>query len=209
MKVKDFVSKYLIGWVNQRLPSALVWAQWLINYLNLALNDIYTFEGRYWPFMYKSERVHWSKTWAKNGRFYTVETEHPIIKVSYVKDLDKEDEEYYREYPKQWEASGLAWLKEKQVAYEQYGNTIQLPANEKGYIVSYIAAHKEITNEDDEIDLPHVFHSALYLCALSYLYPIQWQYGENKEVNCYQRARQALTDLAKSSMMPLGFIKVK
>jgi len=213
MKVKEFIRKYLLTWVNQRLPSALVWVEGLLSAVNLALNDIYTFEWRYWPFMFRTDRINWAgDSYDPNDTrrgFMTLETSDPIIKISYIKDLDKPEEEYYWKYQKQGSDTQPEWLQRDEVGYYQYGNEISLPVNKKGYVVSYIAAHKELTSLEDEIQIPFPFYSALYLFALSYLYPQQGQYGENKEVNAYQRARQIMMDLAKSSMPGFGFINLK
>ena len=47
----------------------------------------------------------------------------------------------------------------------------------------------------------------LYNLTMTYLYPINWQYWDNKDANSYQKAMTQLVNLAKTDMFQINSVK--
>lgn len=183
--------------LNQRWPSALVWDDSMLWYINMALNDIYTFEWRSWTFQ-KHKQVILPADMPDSTS--TVTLLYPIVKIMYVKDLtnriQKFDILYLDEELEQW-----------QVAFDMHEKAIRVYKNDSWYNIHYVWAFNKLTSLDEVIPLPDTFIAPLYNLVMSYALNTYWQYWDNKLVTAYQAAQQQLKNLSQYDWFQITKVK--
>lgn len=208
MLLKDFVGSSIYIGTNQKLQTLLISRAATVNAVNFALNDIYTYEGKEWTFMYHKKEISWDTT---NDKTIIVELPYPIKKLFILEDLNlyeklwvKTEKEY--RIRKTEPTVGKSDLKPDEVYFKPGERTIYLPNNDnKGYILHYVSFYNPIDWED-AIPIPDHFLWCLYDLTMTYLYPINWQYWENKDANSYNKAQDQLVNLAKTDAFQLSVV---
>ena len=202
MLLKDFILNVVLRWTNQRLPSLLAWITWVTSYINFALNDVYTFEGRYWSFMHDKIELDCVTAFPWNEEVVYIDVPYPLLRVMYIEDLSNTTETFdcLNIMPTDKIDYG-------NIYYKQHTKRIYLRNNHNKYIIHYIHYFDMISYADDtEIPIPELFLGALYELTMWYIYPNYGQQGENKEANAFNKWRQALVDLAKTDSMQINWI---
>ena len=208
MLLKDFVTNSIYIWSNQKLQTLLISRAATVNATNFALNDIYTYEWKEWTFMYHKKEITREPT---DSKTITVELDLPIKKLFILEDLnlyEKLDRRTEKEYKirKVEPTPGKSDLKPDEVYFKPGERKIYLPNNDnKWYILHYVTFFNPIDWEDN-IPVPEHFLGCLYDIVMTYLYPINWQYWENKDANCYNKAQDQLVNLAKTDAFQLWVV---
>lgn len=215
MLLKDFIQYSVLRWTNQRLPSNLLWTQWLSNYVNFALNDIYSFEWKFWTFM-KDKAVLDCRTFPESTELCYVDVPYPLLRVMYIEDNSNETSMYRTAVERQsylvtqYDSLNIEptdKIDPWHYYYKQHTKRIYLRNNKNTYTIHYLHYYDRLEYSDTaEIPIPEIFLWALYSLTMWYIYPNYWQQGENKEANSWAKGRQQLTDLAKTDSMQLSWI---
>lgn len=212
MKVKDLVTNSIYRWTNQKLQTVLLWKTAIVEAINFALNDIYTYEGKEWTFMYKKEKITWSDT---DDKTIMQTLTCPIKKIFRIHSLDPnykpnfqwhDDEEEYRivlTEPTIWEED----LHKYEIYFKPWTYWLYVPNNKNAwYIVHYVSFFNKLDWES-EIPVPDYFLWTLYNLTMTYLYPIDWEYWDNKDANCYNKAQTQLVNLAKTDAFQMQWVR--
>lgn len=163
-----------------------------MTFINFGLNDIYSFEGRGWSFMYQSnETITIPTTEAKN---YIHTSTYPLYRLVAI----------YDNYRKEF----LEATKFKQTSLQinTYGDVFFLPFttainlfnNTDGYEVSYLSWFNPVSKDSDFLPIPDSFTHALYDFVMAYILPVYAQAGEQRENVSYQRGIAKLNELKKA-----------
>lgn len=222
MLVKDFINNSIYRWTNQKLQTVLCWRTAIVWAINFALDDIYTYEGKEWTFMYNRTVVKPdSEEWNKESNTQVITLDKPIKKIFIVEHLDdkseKVDENMKPSIPPfpgpEWKIKLIepeAWvedLKENELYFKPGTKQLFLPNNKnRGYVIHWISFFNPVDWEN-EIPLPEHFMACLYNLTMTYLYPINWQYWDNKDANSYNKAQTQLVNLAKTDMFQINSVK--
>jgi len=220
MLVKDLVNNAIYRWTNQKLQTVLCGRTAIVSAVNFALDDIYTYEGKEWTFMYDKTIVKpWDEQRDNNKKTQIITMNKPIKKIFIVEGLDKEGRVDYLSQKAIPPFPGPEWkiklieptpwvedLKEDELYFKPWTNQLYLPNNNKWYVIHWISFFNPV-DWDDIIPLPEHFLAALYNITMTYLYPINWQYWDNKDANSYNKAMTQLVNLAKTDMFQINSVK--
>lgn len=211
MKVKDLVNNSIYRWTNQKLQTVLLWRTAIVWAINFSLSDIYTYEGKERTFMYNKTELTWEPT---NDKTIVIELPKPIKKVFLLKSKTFSFVEKpvpplpWPNYkinviePTMW----IDDLKPDEIYFKPWDNKIYIPNNNNGwYILHWVSFYNPVDWEDD-IPLPEHFMAVLYNLVMTYLYPINWQYGDNKDSNSYNKAMTQLVNLAKTDAFQINSV---
>lgn len=211
MFVKDLVNNSIYRGTNQKLQTVLMWRTAIVSAINFALSDIYTYEGKEWTFMYNKTELNWEETDAKT---ICIELPKPIKKVfilhskipTYVeKPIPPLPGPQYKINviePTEW----IDDLKPDEIYFKPGDNKIYVPNNKNaGYILHWVSFYNPVDWED-EIPMPEHFMWCLYNLVMTYLYPIDWQYWDNKDANSYNKAMTQLVNLAKTDAFQINSV---
>lgn len=229
MLVKDLVNNNIYRWTNQKLQTVLCWRTAIVWAVNFALNDIYTYEGKEWTFMYNKtivkpdefKNANEELIWDKNALTEAIPFDKPIKKIFIVEDLDDKSEKIdlamkpaIPPFPgPEWNINVIEptpWvedLKPRDLYFKPGTKILYLPNNKnRWYVVHWISFFNPVDWED-EIPLPEHFMACLYNLVMTYLYPINWQYWDNKDANSYNKSMTQLVNLAKTDMFQINSVK--
>lgn len=220
MLVKDLVNNSIYRGTNQKLQTVLTWRTAIVSAINFALDDIYTYEGKEWTFMYDKTIVKpTDEIWKKDNKTQVIELDKPIKKIFIVEELDKDGKVDLLKKPSIPPFPGPEWtikliepevwveeLKENELYFKPGTKQLYLPNNDKWYIIHWISFFNPV-DWDSEIPLPEHFIACLYNLTMTYLYPINWQYWDNKDANSYNKAMAQLVNLAKTDMFQINSVK--
>jgi len=223
MLVKDLVNNSIYRWTNQKLQTVLCWRTSIVAAINFALSDIYTYEGKEWTFMYNKSVIVPSdnEDWKDKAQTEVLTFDKPIKKIFTVEELDKNSEKVdLNQIPSIPPFPGPEWkinlieptpwveeLKERELYFKPWTKQLYLPNNKnKGYVVHWVSFFNPV-EWDDEIPLPEHFLWTLYNIVMTYLYPINGQYWDNKDANSYQKAQAQLVNLAKTDMFQINSVR--
>ena len=229
MFVKDFINNSIYRWTNQKLQTVLCWRTAIVWAINFALDDIYTYEGKEWTFMYNKTIVRPNEFKNSNNELVrdtnalteVIPLDKPIKKIFIIEELDNKSEKVdllnKASIPPmpgpEWKIKLIeptVWtedLKENELYFKPGTNQLYLPNNKnKGYVIHWISFFNPIDWEN-EIPLPEHFMACLYNLTMTYLYPINWQYWDNKDANSYNKAQTQLVNLAKTDMFQINSVK--
>ena len=220
MLVKDLVNNSIYRGTNQKLQTVLTWRTAIVSAINFALDDIYTYEGKEWTFMYDKTIVKpTDEVWKKDNKTQVIELDKPIKKIFIVEELDKDgkvdllNKACIPPFPgPEWTIKLIeptVWveeLKEKELYFKPGTKQLYLPNNDKWYIIHWISFFNPV-DWDSEIPVPEHFIACLYNLTMTYLYPINWQYWDNKDANSYNKAMAQLVNLAKTDMFQINSVK--
>ena len=220
MLVKDLVNNSIYRGTNQKLQTVLTWRTAIVSAINFALDDIYTYEGKEWTFMYDKTIVKpTDEIWKKDNKTQIIELDKPIKKIFIVEELDKDGKVDLLKKPSIPPFPGPEWnikliepevwveeLKENELYFKPGTKQLYLPNNDKWYIIHWISFFNPV-DWDSEIPLPEHFIACLYNLTMTYLYPINWQYWDNKDANSYNKAMTQLVNLAKTDMFQINSVK--
>lgn len=211
MKVKDLVTNSIYRWMNQKLQTVLMWKTAIVEAINFALNDIYTYEWKERTFMYHKKEINREET---KDKTILVELELPIKKVFRLHSLNPHTipnipwhnpEEY--QIIQSEPTIDVEDLKEYELYFKPGTKWIYLPNNKNTwYILHYVSFFNKVDWED-EIPVPEHFLWALYNLTMTYLYPIDWEYWDNKDANCYNKAQTQLVNLAKTDSFQTQWVR--
>ncbi len=197
MKVGAFI-EVLYHWLTQRWATMFVSKESIMNFINFGLNDIYSFEGRGWSFMYKPNETI-TIPGATATTYYEHTTASPIYRLINIYDLQ------YSQF--------LASTKMKQtnllintsgdIFFLPFTTMISLFNNQTttstgGYTLAYLGWFTPVTLDTDTLPIPDSFVHALYDFVMAYILPVYAQAGEQRENVEYQRAIAKLRELTKA-----------
>ena len=223
MLVKDLVTNSIYRGTNQKLQTVLCWRTSIVGAINFALDDIYTYEGKEWTFMYNKTIIRPEEydKWDDKAFTEIIDLDKPIKKIFIVESLDKESERVdlarkpaIPPFPgPEWKiklTEPTPWTEElfpRELYFKPGTKQLYLPNNRnKGYVIHWISFFNPVDWED-EIPLPEHFMGCLYNIVMTYLYPINWQHWDNKDANSYQKAMTQLVNLAKTDMFQINSVK--
>lgn len=223
MLVKDLVNNSIYRWTNQKLQTVLCWRTSIVASINFALSDIYTYEGKEWTFMYNKTIVKPGETedWKDKADTQVLTLDKPIKKIFTIEDLDSKSEKVDNAmkpaippFPgPEWKIQlieptvGVEDLKDRELYFKPGTKQLYLPNNKnRGYVIHWISFFNPV-EWDDEIPLPEHFLWTLYNITMTYLYPINGQYWDNKDANSYQKAQAQLVNLAKTDMFQINSVR--
>lgn len=190
--------------LNQKLPSYLLGNQWVVNAINYALADIYTFEWKYWTFMYDSYHIDLTTV---DPTLVTVEVNlpHPILRAVKMVDMwMKKISNFDNINVEPFNTTDNIW--ETELFFKPHTKKIKVYNNKVWYILHYIHYFDQVDYEWT-LPVPSLFEWVLFNLTLWYIYPNYWQMWENKEANVFSKSRQQLTDLAKTDSLQLSWIE--
>ena len=218
MLVKDLVNNSIYRGTNQKLQTVLMWRTAIVSAINFALDDIYTYEGKEWTFMYDKTIIKPNDKW-EDGKTLEIELDKPIKKIFIIEELNKDgkvDLLNKASIPPmpgpEWTIKlieptpGTAELKENELYFKPGTKLLYLPNNKKWYVIHWISFFNPV-DWDDEIPVPEHFLACLYNLTMTYLYPVNWQYWDNKDANSYNKAMTQLVNLAKTDMFQINSVK--
>lgn len=199
MTLQEFINT-IYAWLTQRGATLFVSEDALLNFTNYALNDIYSYEWRYWSFMYQQSEQIVIPEWTTD-KFYTITLPVPLVRVLNV---------YDKKLTYSLSAKQLH-LKQVDLNIEESWDCFFLPMkktfkiynNIEWYQLDYIWWFNRITDTSTELPIPDSFVHALYDLTMAYILPVYAQYGENRETNIYQRWLTKLKELAKSDSLEI------
>ena len=211
MKVKDLVNNNIYRGTNQKLQTVLLWRTAIVGAINFSLSDIYTYEWKEWTFMYNKTKLEWEPT---DDKTVCIELPKPIKKVFILHTLN--DRQHERPIPPlpgpQYFIQCIeptVWiddLKPDQIYFKPGDNKIWVPNNDNcWYILHWVSFYNPVDWED-EIPLPEHFLACLYNIVMTYLYPINGQYWDNKDANSYNKSQTQLVNLAKTDAFQLNTV---
>lgn len=222
MLVKDLVNNSIYRWTNQKLQTVLCGRTAIVSAINFSLSDIYTYEGKEWTFMYNKTIVKPdSNDWNSKNQTQIINLDKPIKKIFIVEDLDDKSEKVdlmmkpaIPPFPgPEWNIKlieptpGVEELAPREIYFKPWTKQLYLPNNKnRGYVIHWISFYNPV-EWDDEIPLPEHFLWALYNITMTYLYPINGQYWDNKDANSYQKAQAQLVNLAKTDMFQINSVR--
>ena len=208
MLVQSFITNSVYRGINQRLPSYLMWPAGVLNAVNFALNDIQTFEWRYWTWMYYSEEFDCTPYNTQTDVTVSFQTTYPILRIIRIDDMsDSRLDNYELRATEPFNIQGNTNinLESNEFRYQMHQTDIKLYNNRGKYRVHYLRAYPML-GMTDTIPIPDLFLWVLYNLTLEYIYPQYGQLGENRETNVYNKARQQLTDLAKVDSFQITWV---
>lgn len=205
MLVSEFITDAIYRWINQKLPSYLMGPSGITKAINFALNDIFSYEGKYWTFMYTSEEV--DTTLLTDTGDVTLEATltYPIQRIVRIDDMSSTALDKFENVNTE-PFDGVRDLEINEFRYHPHTTRLKIYNNKSKYKIHYIH-YFPVVGYDDVIPLPDLFLGVLYNLTLSYIYPQYWQIGDNRETNVYNKARQQLTDLAKTDSLQLYWVE--
>ena len=223
MLVKDLVNNSIYRWTNQKLQTVLCGRTSIVAAINFSLSDIYTYEGKEWTFMYNKTIVKPGDTedWNEKADTQVLTLDKPIKKIFTIEDLDSKSEKVDNAmkpaippFPgPEWKIQlieptvGVEDLKDRELYFKPGTKQLYLPNNKnRGYVIHWISFFNPV-EWDDEIPLPEHFLWTLYNITMTYLYPINGQYWDNKDANSYQKAQAQLVNLAKTDMFQINSVR--
>ena len=223
MLVKDLVNNSIYRWTNQKLQTVLCGRTSIVAAINFSLSDIYTYEGKEWTFMYNKTIVKPGETedWKEKADTQVLTLDKPIKKIFTIEDLDSKSEKVDNAmkpaippFPgPEWKIQlieptvGVEDLKDRELYFKPGTKQLYLPNNKnRGYVIHWISFFNPV-EWDDEIPLPEHFLWTLYNITMTYLYPINGQYWDNKDANSYQKAQAQLVNLAKTDMFQINSVR--
>jgi len=200
MIVKDFINT-VYSWLTQRGATLFVSEDAMVNFTNYALNDIYSYEWRYWSFMYQSAEQIVIPTWLTDTN-YTHTTSVPMVRVVNIYDKKLN----YSLSTKQLDIKQVNLNIEEswQCFFLPFKKIITVYNNDcEWYQLDYIWWFNIISDINATLPIPDSFVHALYDLTMAYILPVYAQYGENRESNVYQRWMAKLKDLAKADSLEI------
>lgn len=178
--------------INQKLPSYLMGQAWVINAVNNALWDIYSYEWRYWSFMYSKKEV----TPADLALSTTIDLEKPILRIFIIEDNTERIQKFEVVKIDTTLTEGQCYYKQHTNEIKIFDNTYVSNGTNGWYNIHYVHTFNRI-GYLDEIPLPDLFLGALYNRTLAYLYPPYAQYGDNKQQTSYNDWDKQMQNLTK------------
>lgn len=223
MLVKDLVNNAIYRGTNQKLQTVLMWRTAIVQAVNFALDDIYTYEWKEWTFMYNKTIIRPDEygSWDKNANTEIITLDKPIKKIFIIEPLDNKSEKVdtlskpsIPPFPgPEWKIKLIEptpWteeLKEDELYFKPGTKQLYLPNNKnKWYVIHWISFFNPVDWES-EIPMPEHFMGCLYNLTMTYLYPVNWQYWDNKDANSYQKSMTQLVNLAKTDMFQINSVK--
>ena len=216
MLLKDFLQWSVLRWTNQRLPSNLLGTIWLTNYINYALSDIYTFEWKFWTFMYDKVELDCVTSFTEADEVVYVDVPYPLLRVLYIEDLSNGSNAYTTMTEREsflvqnFECLNIEptdKIDPGHIYYKMHNKRIYLKNNKNKYRIHYVHYYDRVDySETALIPIPDIFIWALYSLTMGYVYPNYGQQGDNKEANAWAKWRQQLGDLAKMDSMQMAWI---
>jgi len=187
----------------------MIWEDGIMGYINLALADIYSYEGKKWSFQYVSDE---QLVTSGTTNAITLTLDNPILALQAIRENRDGAQALQIDLLRtkninttyQLSSSPMAAV---EVFYIPGTNVITLSNNTTWYVIDYFKAYKKISSMEEEIPVGDIFLGALYSFTMSYIFPVYWQYGEWKEANLYAQWRQRLADLMKTDNLPINIVK--
>lgn len=218
MKLKDFVLSCVLRGSNQRLPTTLLGTTGITNFVNFALNDIYTFEGKFWTFMYDSIEFDTTINFTQTDDVVYIDVPYPILRIQYIEDISS-GTSWYQTFNGssviQWGQETFECLNIKptskidrgMVYFKPHTKRIYLKNNSGKYIIHYLHYFDDLVYDDTtEIPIPNAFLWALYSLVMWYIYPNYWQMGDNEEQNAWNKSKDQLQNLAKTDSLQITWV---
>jgi hypothetical protein len=185
--------------ITQQASTLLVGDESMIAFINMALNDLFAFDGKIWTFKWK-DSFDISEP-AEDGKpYYDVTLPTPMCRASVLYDKGTKA------------TAALKVLGSKTVDdtkwqpgvlfFRPMSTTLRVARNSgAGYILDYVQWFNPISAKTDELPISDPFTSPLHAFVLSYIFPLYAQYGEGKETSQYQVAVARMKELMKNDFV--------
>lgn len=209
-KVSDILTP-LYQEASQQFATLLIWDEWMYSAIDMALCDIYSYEWTNWGFMNKEEEVTFDNS---SDATQTFTLEYPIARVNGNFKIE------WTEFSpitfsavtshfamKAWSVN--CWTKTP-ISFKPLEKTITLTRDAwTTQWISYYGWYTKPISLDDIVPIPDAFKSAFRDLALHYIIWPQWQYGEQKSWDLFNRWQEKLRQLAKSGLWQISWISFK
>ena len=164
----------------------------IMMFINFGLNDIYSFEGRGWSFMYRENETITIPT--SEDKSYVHTTTYPLYRLVSIYD------NHYKQFlaHKDMKQTNLKIDSEGMLYYLPFTTAFTIFNNTEGYELAYLGWFNDITADSEQLPIPNAFAHALYDFVMAYILPVYAQAGENRENVSYQRGVAKLTELKKA-----------
>lgn len=192
MIVKAFIDT-IYHWLTQRWATMFVSKESILSFINYWLNDIYSFEGRWWSFMYRDDTDIVIPDWTAVP-YYTYSTQYPLYKVAMIF-----DNKYNRFIERaKFKQIKQAVKEENEIFFLPFRTDITLYNNVSWYVMSRLSWFNPIVSDTEFLPIPDSFNHALFDFVMAYILPVYAQYWEQRENVMYQRGMNKLNELKKA-----------
>lgn len=217
IKTQDLIGS-VYGALTSFGPTRLIPKSQMVWFVNFALADVWTYDGRAWAFSLTQETCEPQVADGTNVKFAKT-LQYPIYKIKSCWDIKDKTERRLRilsemppelgsssQFPNadlgQWSV-GMAYYVPFNRTIWFYNNSLPdgaaVMTTGAGYKLNYHRYFDTLTGAADEvIPLPDHFLGALHTLTLSYCVPQYLQLGDGKEINMYQKGMAMLANLAKT-----------
>lgn len=207
MTVNQFIQGVYAS-LTQQGSTLLINSDNLLTFVNYAMCDVLTYEGRVWTFQHVTGN---SETTPGTTTFHTItipnsdtETIKRILSIKTSRGTSTLDDSIRFKMKQDGiiNSDREVYLRPNDTSFKVYdviGNPIT-------YEYSYVRGFKFLTGLTDDVPLPDEFLPALHSLTLSYCSIPYGQYSDGKEVNFYSKGMNQLGNLAKSDGMQISSI---
>lgn len=193
-------------------PTRIVTQQQFLAYLNMALAQVWSYDGRVWSWSLKQERFIPAAGLATKD--FAVTTAFPVYRIKSVWDLRNKTEKFrllsemppglndsspFHEAPNgDWERGCVYYSSQTKSIYF-WNNLLDNNGTQDdgGYVVNYFSGFVPVATVSDQLPCPPAFAGVLLKLVLTHACPNYLQLGDNKEATYWQQAMAMLEDLAK------------
>jgi hypothetical protein len=185
--------------ITQQAATLLVGDESMIAFINMALNDLYAFDGKIWTFKWRDgyeivEPVDDGKP------YYDITLPTPMCRASVLYDNATKSTSQLKILGSK-SIDDIRW-QPGVIFFRPMSTTLRLARNQgKGYVLDYIQWFNPISDKTQELPISDPFTSPLHAFVLSYIFPVYAQYGENKETSQYQVAIARMKELMKNDFV--------
>lgn len=193
-------------------PTRIVTQQQALAYLNMALAQVWSYDGRAWSWAFFQERFIPAPGLATPE--FTVMTQYPVYRIKSNWDLRNKTDKMrilseippqlansspYSEQPNGvWQLGDVFYR--PQTKSVSFWNNLQNSGSSDdagGYVLNYVRGFVPVATTSEELPVPPAYAGVLMKLMLTHACPNYLQLGDNKEATYYQQAMAMLEDLAK------------
>lgn len=197
MLVKDFIP-LIHGALWQMGTTLFISDKNLINFMNLAMQDILNYEGISWGFQYRHEVSFRLDGLTDDVFIFEIPNwdKEKLKRIAYL-NIDGHTLNTYdfKQHPDA--------IKRMEDLFFIYNDTKLYMKNQlwvqRNVSIGYFVNPVPLTSSESEIPLPNYMHSPLFDYTMSYLMLPHGQYGEEKDHRFFERAQMKMQSIAKSN----------
>lgn len=212
MLVSELLSAFY-GSLDSFGPTRIVTPQQAIAYFNMALAQVWSYDGRVWSWALRQERF--IPAPGLSTPEFVVTAANPVYRIKSVWDLRNKTEKFQllSEIPPQlsdvspfceaprgdWSRGDVHYVPQKKnvTFWNNLQDTTGGATDTGGYVLNYYSGFVPVATTADELPVPPAYAGVLQKLMLTHACPNYLQLGDNKEAAYYQQAIAMLEDLAK------------